>query len=152
MRVTGEGANGMGNGVRYGKNVRDKSKVKVKDRLEEFTAYRLSLELWDEYWCDSEILIKDIRSREIAKQLTRSVGSISANIEEGYGRGFGKEYPQFLRFSRGSARESKGWFKKSKFLLGEENINKRIEKVDSIIAILTKTLQTLENKKASVKS
>jgi four helix bundle protein len=33
--------------------------------------------------------MKDIRGRAIAEQLIRSVGSICANIEEGYGRGFG---------------------------------------------------------------
>lgn len=118
----------------------------MKDRLEEFTAYTLSLEIWDEYWSDSEVLIKDVRGKEIVSQLTRSTGSISANIEEGYGRNFSKEFPQFLRYSRGSARETKGWYKKSKFLLNEEAIKARIEKLDSIIAILTKTIQTLENK------
>jgi len=79
--------------------------------------------------------------------LIRSVGSISANIEEGYGRGFGKEYPQFLRISRGSARESKGWYRKSDFLLNEKTIIERAKKLDSIIAMLTKSIQTLEDKK-----
>jgi len=120
----------------------------MQDRLDEVKFYQLSLELWDECWVDSEIMIQDIRGREIVKQLTRSVGSVSANIEEGYGRGFGKEYPHFLRISRGSARESKGWYKKSKFLLQKETIENRIQKLDSIIAMLTKSIQTLENKKA----
>jgi len=67
----------------------------MKDRLNEIVFYQLSLELWDDCWKDTEILSKDFRGKEITKQLIRSVGSISANIEEGYGRGFGKEYPQF---------------------------------------------------------
>ena len=122
----------------------------MNDRLDENKFYKLSLELWDEYWKDSEILLNDIRGREIVKQLTRAVGSISANIEEGYGRGFGKEYPQFLRISRGSARESKGWYKKSKFLLNPKTINDRIGKIDYIIAMETKTINTLENKKTKI--
>ncbi len=119
----------------------------MKDRLDEVKFYQMSLELWDEFWNDSEVMINDIRGRELVKQLTRSVGSISANIEEGYGRGYGKEYPQYLRTSRGSARESKGWYIKSKRLLSKEIIEVRIEKLDSIIAMINKSILTLEEKK-----
>lgn len=107
----------------------------------------MSLELWDSCWNDCDDLAKDFRGKEVAKQLIRSVGSVSANIEEGYGRGFGKEYPQFLRISRGSARESKGWYRKSKFLLSEKIIKERIEKIDAIISMLAKSIKTLEEKK-----
>ncbi len=118
----------------------------MKDRLDEVVFYKLSMELWDEFWSDGDILENDVRGLEILKQLTRSVGSISANIEEGYGRGFGKEYPQFLRYSRGSARESKGWYKRSERLLSKEKVEKRIEKLDSIIAMTTAAINTLEEK------
>ena len=130
-----------------GRETEDKEKnTKMKDGLDNNIFYQFSLELWDEFWSDSAILLNDVRGREIAKQMTRSVGSISANIEEGYGRGFGKEYPQFLRIARGSARESKGWYIKSKFLLQHTEIDTRIKKLDSIIAMITKSIQTLENK------
>ena len=119
----------------------------MKDKLDELIFYQKSLTLWDEFWGDSEILMKDARGREIAKQMTKSVGSISANIEEGYGRGFGKEYPQFLRIARGSARESRGWYKKSKFLLPEELVTKRDSALGEIIAMLAKTISTLEKGK-----
>ena len=119
----------------------------MSDRLKEIGFYQMAIELWNEHWNDCDILIKDIRGREIAKQLTRSMGSISANIEEGYGRGFGKEYPMFLRYSRGSARETKGWYERSKYLLPEETIKQRIEKLDSVIAMETASIKTLEDKK-----
>jgi four helix bundle protein len=59
------------------------------------------MQLWDDFWPDSDVLKgavlsdgnirslprKDFRGLEIAKQMTRSIGSISANMEEGYGRG-----------------------------------------------------------------
>lgn len=118
----------------------------MKDKLDEVRFYNLSLELWDECWKDCDTLMKDIRGKEIVKQITRSVGSVSANIEEGYGRGYGKEYPRFLRISRGSARESKGWYKKSKFLLTQKTIFERVQKIDSIIGMLSKSIQTLEEK------
>lgn len=118
-----------------------------KDKLLEVKFYVLSRELWDECWSDTDILMNDFRGKEIAKQLIRAVGSVSANIEEGYGRGFGKEYPHFLRISRGSARESKGWYYKSKFLLPSEIIEQREEKISAIIAMITKTVKTLEEKR-----
>jgi four helix bundle protein len=87
------------------------------DNVENARYYALSMELWDNCWKDTEILNKNFRGREIAKQLIRAVGSVSANIEEGYGRGFGKEFPQFLRISRGSARESKAGTEERNFYL-----------------------------------
>jgi len=119
----------------------------MKDGLEELRFYKMALELWDLCWNDTEVLKKDFRGKEIAKQLIRSSGSISANIEEGYGRGFGKEYPHFLRIARGSARESKGWYKKSKFLLPPELIIERCNIIDSIVGMITKSIETLENKR-----
>jgi hypothetical protein len=50
------------------------------DRLDDIRFYKLSLELWDEMWADTEILRLDFRGKEIAKQMVRSVGSISSNI------------------------------------------------------------------------
>lgn len=118
-----------------------------RDGLDEVLFYKSSLELWDLFWTeDSEILMRDVRGKEVAKQLTRSIYSISANIEEGYGRGFGKEYPQFLRFSRGSAREGRGGYYKARFLLGEEKANQRIEMLSKITGALTKTINTLAQK------
>jgi len=119
----------------------------MADKLDELRFYQMSLELWDEFWNDSETLLKDVRGREICKQLTRAVGSISANIEEGYGRGFGKEYPHFLRISRGSAREARGWFRRSKYLIDEKIINERDQKFASVIAMLSASISTLEKKK-----
>ncbi|MBN1935142.1 MAG: four helix bundle protein [Anaerolineae bacterium] len=55
--------------------------------------------------------------RPVAQQLVRSRGSISANIEEGYGRGFSKDRDYFLRVALGSARESKGWYYRAKSLI-----------------------------------
>ncbi len=119
----------------------------IKDKLDELGFYQISLTLWDKCWLDTEILMKDFRGKEIARQLIRSVGSVSANIEEGFGRGFGKEFPHYLRISRGSARESKGWYMKSKFLLEKEIIDERVKSLDIIIARLNKSIETLSNKK-----
>lgn len=115
-------------------------------KLNELKFYQDALFLWDKTWEDSEILLKDVRGKEIALQLTRSVGSISANIEEGYGRGFGKEYPRFLKIARGSAQESKGWFLRSKFLLSEELILSRVSELNKLIAMISAAINTLKQR------
>ncbi|MDB5283448.1 MAG: uncharacterized protein JWO06_2523 [Bacteroidota bacterium] len=119
----------------------------MQDALDKVIFYQKSLQLWDLYWTDSESLLADVRGKELARQLCRSVDSISANIEEGYGRGFGKEYPHFLRISRGSARETKGRYQRCSQLLNEKTIEERIKLLDEIIAMETKTIETLEKRK-----
>lgn len=118
----------------------------MKDRLEEIRFYMHSRELWDMCWDDTELLMRDLRGKEISKQLIRSMGSVSANIEEGYGRGFGKEYPHYLRIARGSARETKGWYYRSGKLLLPGTVNQRIAKLDGIIAAISKSIITLNSK------
>ncbi len=59
---------------------------------------------------------------------------------------FKKRISTFFKNPRGSATESKGWFKKSKFLLDEKIINERVLLLEEIIAMLTKTIITLEKK------
>lgn len=121
------------------------------DRLESFGIYQLARQLFDEYWPDSEILGRDFRGRELARQQVRSLDSVCANIEEGYGRGFGKEFPQHLKIARGEARESRGRYERCRHLLPADLISRRVATLDHIIGGLTQTLSTIEarqNRKA----
>jgi len=92
---------------------------------------------------------KDYRGQELVKQQVRSLDSICANIEEGYGRGFGKELPQHLRISRGEARESKGRYERCGHILPADLIAKRVATLDHIIGGLTNTINTLEKKRTA---
>src|SRR6058998_3484575 len=105
----------------------------ANDRLESFGIYRLARQLFDDFWEDSEILGKDYRGRELCKQQVRSLDSVCSNIEEGYGRGFGKELPQHLKISRGEARESRGRYERFSRLLAPEIIAQRVETLSRII-------------------
>lgn len=107
----------------------------MKDKPDEIWFYQFAKELWNEFWEDYEAPIKDIRCREIARQMTKSIGSISANIEEGYGHGTHKEHMYFLKANRGSAREAKCWYDRSVKLLSQKIVDKRVDKLDQIIAI-----------------
>ena len=119
----------------------------MSDRLENFGIYRLARQLFDDFWVDSEILGKDYRGRELVKQQVRSLDSVCANMEEGYGSGFSKELPQSLKVSRGEARESRGRYERCRHLLSAETIAQRIAALDHIIGGLTKTLQSIEQKR-----
>ena len=119
----------------------------AEDRLENFGIYKLACQLFDDFWEDSEIVGKDYRGRELVKQQTRSLDSVCANMEEGYGRGFNKEMPQHLKIARGEARESKGRYRRMKFLLPAETVKKRMATLDQIIGGLTATINTIESKR-----
>ena len=103
--------------------------------------YQKALFLYDLVWSDCERLMQDPRGRAIAQQLIRSAGSISANMEEGYGRGFGKDYARFLGYSLGSARETQGWYFRARHLLSEDVVVHRHALVDEIIALLVTTIK-----------
>jgi len=117
-----------------------------QDRLESFGIYQLARQLFQDFWPDSEILGKDYRGRELVKQQVRSLDSICANIEEGFGRGFGKELPQHLKIARGEARESRGRYARCNHLLPADLINQRHATLDHIIGGLTNTINTIESK------
>ena len=116
------------------------------DRLESYGIYQLALQLFNDFWDDSEILGKDYRGRELGKQQVRSLDSVCANIEEGYGRGYGKEFPYHLKVSRGEARESKGRYERCARLLPAATIQARVTTLDRFIGGLTKTINTLERR------
>ena len=118
-----------------------------KDRLESYRVYQSACQLFDEFWDDSEILGKDYRGRELVKQQVRCVDSICANIEEGYGRGFGKELPYHLKIARGEARECKGRYGRCKKLLPLDLVTKRLMTLDRIIGGLTNTIKTIETRR-----
>ena len=108
----------------------------TEEDLWKFFGYRKSLFLYDICWKDCEKLLQHPLGRTVAQQLIRSVGSIPANIEEGYGRGFGKDRAYFLRIALGSARESKGWYYRSKTLLSPEVLQHRSALLNEIIPLL----------------
>lgn len=116
------------------------------ERLESFGIYRLAQQAFEDFWDDSELLRKDCRGRELVRQQIRSLDSVCANIEEGYGRGFGKELPQHLKIARGEARESRGRYQRCHRLLPPETLVRRVETLAKIVGGLSKTIRTIESR------
>jgi four helix bundle protein len=111
------------------------------DPLWGFQVYPKALFAYDLVWEDCEYLLKDRRGKEVAAQLVRSVGSISANIEEGYGRGYGKDYAYRMRIAIGEARESRGWYWRGRKLLPAEVVDHRMNLLSEIIAMLAPNIE-----------
>ena len=106
------------------------------DRLWTVTAYRLALFLADVGWYDVSKLVRDRRTIELSDQLYRSLGSISANLAEGYSRGTGRDRARFYEYALGSARESRDWYFKSRHILGEVVAEHRLELLSEVIRLL----------------
>ena len=110
--------------------------VITADVLWTVTAYRLSLFVADIGWADTGKLARDARTRSLADQLYRSLGSISANIAEGYSKSGAKDRARFYEYALGSARESRDWYYKARHILGDEVTNHRLAELTSVIRLL----------------
>jgi four helix bundle protein len=98
--------------------------------------YRLAVFACDLAWHDVSKLIRDKRTISLADQLYRAVGSISANIAEGYSRRSGKDQARFYEYSLGSAREARGWYYQSRHILSEAVATHRTKLLTQIVRLL----------------
>jgi four helix bundle protein len=112
--------------------------VIVADTLWRVQAYRSALFASDIGWEDVGRLAQDRRTRVLSDQLYRSLGSISANIAEGYSRGTGRDRARFYEYSLGSARESRDWYYKARHVLDEDVVEHRLSLQTQIIRLLLK--------------
>ena len=115
------------------------SKEITEDMLWTVKAYRYALFLSDLCWIDVTKLMQDKRTLDLSNQLCRAAGSISANIAEGYSRSTGKDRARFYEYALGSARESRDWYYKARYILGESVTQHR----SSILTEITRMLITM---------
>ena len=94
---------------------------------------------------DMEKLRSDPRTYRLVSQQVGAADSICANIEKGHGRSSRRQYAHFLAIARGSAREVRGRYIRLKHWLDQQTIDDRPESCSEIIAILTKSIQTLRS-------
>lgn len=99
------------------------------------SAYRYALFLSDLCWHDVTKLIRDKRTTGLSSQMYDAVGSVGANLTEGYSRGSGRDRARFYEYSLGSARESRDWYFKARHLLSEKVATHRMEFLAEIIRL-----------------
>ena len=90
------------------------------DPLRRMAAYRLSVDLLDLAWPDTQVIRRHSTTRPIASQLYRAAGSIGANISEGYSRSSGRDRVRLFEYALGSARECRHWYYASRHVLSPQ--------------------------------
>jgi four helix bundle protein len=113
----------------------------TNDPIWKLEVYRLALFADDIGWNDILALSTNNLMWSVADQLHRSLGSISANLTEGYSRSKGLDRARFFEISLGSARESRDWYYKSRHVLSDDVIKHRMGLVTHIIGMLTPMIQ-----------
>jgi four helix bundle protein len=103
------------------------------DALWRMEVYRISLFAGELAWHDVTKLMHDRRTLKLSDQLFAAVGSVSANIAEGYSRSSHKDQARFYEYSLGSARESRNWYFEGRYVLGEKVAGHRIQLLTQII-------------------
>jgi four helix bundle protein len=126
----------MGEVVNYREWEAGISPTLTQDALWKVTAYRRALFAADLGWSDVTALTRDRRTVSLADQLYRALGSISANVAEGYSRGGVKDRARFYEYALGSARESRDWYFKGRHLLGDPVVEHRMQLLTEIIRLL----------------
>lgn len=90
------------------------------DALWNMKLYQQALFLGDLAWFDACKLVAPRQTLGISDQLNRAVGSISANIAEGYSKASSKDQARYYEYALGSAREARDWYYKARHVLGDE--------------------------------
>jgi four helix bundle protein len=109
----------------------------TNDPIWKLEVYRLALFAGDIGWHDVLALSQKPMMLRIADQLHSSLGSISANLTEGYSRSKGLDRARFFEISLGSARESRDWYYKSRHVLPAEVTKHRMGLTTHIVGMLT---------------
>jgi four helix bundle protein len=99
-------------------------------------AYQLARELLDTAWNDAERLRHHRITERVCGQLYAAVGSIAANLAEGYSRSSGRDRARIFEYALGSVRESMTWYESAEPILGGQLVSERFEKLEEIRRML----------------
>jgi four helix bundle protein len=116
------------------------------DPLWRLTCYREALFLVERAAEDVRELGQSIPHTAVAEQLLKAVGSIAANIAEGYGRPTTADRVRFLSYALGSAREAIAWYQALRPSTVHARIDDRITRLARIRRMLLGLLTRLRSR------
>jgi four helix bundle protein len=125
----------------YGEWAKTVPEAITNDMLWKVQAYRLGLFAADLGWPDVTKLVSDKRTVALSDQLYRALGSISANIAEGYSRESQKDTARYYEYALGSARESRDWYYKARHILSDAVMTQRVSLLTQVIRLLMTMVQ-----------
>lgn len=110
--------------------------VGAADPLHRMTVYRLAVTLSATVWHDAVSLSKCAVTHKVAGQLYAAVGSIRANLSEGYSRASGADRARLFEYALGSARECRDWYDLARPVLGDQLATARDATLVHIVRVL----------------
>ena len=116
------------------------------DPVWRLSCYREAMFLVEGAAADVRELGQSSSHREVASQLLAAVGSIAANIAEGYGRPSTADRVRFFAYALGSARESIAWYQALRPAGEHAGIDERIVRLSRVRRMLLGLLTRLRTK------
>jgi four helix bundle protein len=114
----------------------ERGAVESRRALESVTAYRFAIEASDAAWDDASTMKSEPLLAEVAPQLVRAIGSVAANIAEGYARRSARDRIRFYEYALGSVEESRAWYQLARRCLAEDSLSGRLKRLDSMRRLL----------------
>ena len=118
------------------RKVMDYPDCESADPITRMRVYQLAFKVRPACAEDAEIIRRNPITENIAGQLYTAVGSIAANLVEGYSRSSGKDRARIFEYALGSARESIEWYHASRHVMPPELFEDRLPVLDEIVRML----------------
>ncbi len=99
-------------------------------------AYRLARGLITDSRADAERLRHHRVTERVSGQLYAAIGSIAANLAEGYSRSSGRDRARLFEYALGSVRESMSWYQSAEPVLTAEIVSRRLDTLEEIRRLL----------------
>jgi four helix bundle protein len=122
----------------------------TSDSLWKVSVYRKALYLRCKAWSEAVNILRHGLGGPLARQLYRAVGSIGANISEGWSRSTGLERAHSFDYSLGSTREAIVWYLAAAPILGPTVTKRRLSQLAEVRRLLLVMIQTERRRRGRV--
>jgi four helix bundle protein len=122
----------------------------TSDSLWKVSVYRKALYLRFKAWSEAMKILRHGLGGSLARQLYRAVGSIGANISEGWSRSTGLERAHAFDYSLGSTREAIVWYLPAAEILGPTVTKRRLSQLAEVRRLLLVMIQTERRRRGRV--